>query len=377
MILDSKFFVFILFNALSACFLSSVSAGFIFKVFLYSFIWLFIIYYAISFIKNRFVTESLKSFILVLGIVFSCIDIFGSYYFHLPLSNELGNILFTTHYKESLEFLHAYVYPHWYFVIGLILIAIGSLKLFSLVPNKPIPLKMASILSVLFLIVEAPHAIKTIKKYKEDEALLNADGTMEYIALAKGAYYFGRNISSLRESNNSNQALEKASYPKDYLVKNIGNIENVVLVFGESLNRNFMGVYGYQAPTTPYLSALKEKGSLLAFDNVISPAFYTDKSFTMLLTYANRDNLNQKAWYQYKNLAHILKLTDYKSVWITSQGYGLMWGNSYYQVAKRFDTYIENDKPYDENLAALFKRYYDNERERERVKSVKILLFFI
>ncbi|MFP6207001.1 sulfatase-like hydrolase/transferase [Helicobacter pylori] len=366
MILDSKFFVFILFNVLSACFLSSVSAGFIFKAFLYSFIWLFIIYYAISFIKNRFVTESLKSFILVLGIVFSLIDIFGSYYFHLPLSNELGNILFTTHYKESLEFLHAYVYPHRYFVIGLILIAIGSLKLFSFVPNKPIPLKMASILSVLFLIVEAPHTIKTIKKYKEDEALLNADGTMEYIALAKGAYYFGRNISSLRESNNSNQALEKASYPKDYLVKNTGNIENVVLVFGESLNRNFMGVYGYQAPTTPYLSTLKEKGSLLAFDNVISPAFYTDKSFTMLLTYANRDNSTKKPWYQYKNLAHILKLSDYKSIWITSQGYGLMWGNSYYQVAKHFDTYIENDKPYDENLVALFKRYYDNERERER-----------
>ncbi len=284
-------------------------------------------------------------------------------YFHLPLSNELGNILFTTHYKESLEFLHAYVYPYWYFVIGLILIAIGSLKLFSLIPNKPIPLKIASILSVLFLIVEMPHTIKTIKKYKEDEALLNADGMIEYIALAKGAYYFWRNISSLRESNNSSQALENASYPKDYLVKNTGNIDNVVLIFGESLNRKFMGVYGYQTPTTPYLSALKEKGLLLVFDNVISPVFYTDKSFTMLSTYANRDNLNQKAWYQYKNLAHILKLSDYKSVWITSQGYGLMWGNSYYQVAKHFDTYIENDKPYDENLATLFKRYYNNERE--------------
>lgn len=72
MILDSKFFVFILFNVLSACFLSSVSVGFIFKALLYSFIWLFIVYYAISFIKNRFVTESLKSFILVLEIVFSC-----------------------------------------------------------------------------------------------------------------------------------------------------------------------------------------------------------------------------------------------------------------------------------------------------------------
>ncbi|GAA9802951.1 hypothetical protein VN0408_04890 [Helicobacter pylori] len=226
MILDAKFFVFILFNALSTCFLSSVSVGFIFKAFLYSFIWLFIIYYAISFIKNRFIAESLKSFILFLGIVFSCIDIFGSYYFQL----------------------------------------------------------------------------------------LNADGTIEYIALAKGAYYFWRNISSLRESNNSSQALENASYPKDYLVKNTGNIDNVVLIFGESLNRNFMGVYGYQTPTTPYLSDLKEKGSLLVFDNVISPAFYTDKSFTMLLTYANRDNLNQKAWYQYKNLTHILKLSDYKSI---------------------------------------------------------------
>ncbi len=94
MVLNAKFFVFILFNALSTCFLSSVSVGFIFKAFLYSFIWLFIIYYAISFIKNRFITESLKSFILFLGIVFSCIDIFGSYYFHLPLSNELGNILY-------------------------------------------------------------------------------------------------------------------------------------------------------------------------------------------------------------------------------------------------------------------------------------------
>ncbi len=53
MILDSKFFVFILFNALDAllaCFLSSVSVGFIFKALLYSFIWLFIVYYAISFI---------------------------------------------------------------------------------------------------------------------------------------------------------------------------------------------------------------------------------------------------------------------------------------------------------------------------------------
>ncbi|WP_154485488.1 hypothetical protein [Helicobacter pylori] len=93
------------------------------------------------------------------------------------------------------------------------------------------------------MIVEMPHTIKTIKKYKEDEALLNADGTIEYIASAKGAYYFWRNISSLRESNNSSQALENASYPKDYLVKNTGNIDNVVLIFGESLNRNFMGVY--------------------------------------------------------------------------------------------------------------------------------------
>ncbi|GHQ87410.1 hypothetical protein VN0411_01920 [Helicobacter pylori] len=105
---------------------------------------------------------------------------------------------------------------------------------------------------------------------------------------------------------------------------------------------------------------------------MISPAFYTDKSFTMLLTYANRDNLNQKAWYQYKNLAHILKLSDYKSVWITSQGYGLMWGNSYYQVAKHFDTYIENDKS---KLSHSFQAVLYN--ERERVESVKILLFFI
>ncbi len=51
-----------------------------------------------------------------------------------------------------------------------------------------------------------------------------------------------------------------------------------------------------------------------------------------------------------------------------------MWGNSYYQVAKHFDTYIENDKPYDENLATLFKRYYIT-REIESRKRKNFVVF--
>uniref|UniRef100_UPI000CF0653A phosphoethanolamine transferase n=1 Tax=Helicobacter cetorum TaxID=138563 RepID=UPI000CF0653A len=211
--------------------------------------------------------------------------------------------------------------------------------------------------------IEIPHAIKTAKRYKE--GVTSALGTMRYIALAKGVFYFNQSANSLKESAKSSQALENINYSKDYIVKDTSNIKNVVLIFGESENRNFMSVYGYKATTTPYLDALKKQGSLFVFDNVISPAFYTDKSFSMLLTYANRDNLNKKAWYLYKNLAHILKLTDYQNAWITSQDYSIMYGNSYYQVAKHFDTYMQNPKLYDENLIALYKEYRKNERERE------------
>ncbi len=43
--------------------------------------------------------------------------------------------------------------------------------------------------------------------------------------------------------------------PSDYL-SSMGDVSNVILVIGESASRNFMQLYGYNAPNNPLLSQL-------------------------------------------------------------------------------------------------------------------------
>lgn len=43
--------------------------------------------------------------------------------------------------------------------------------------------------------------------------------------------------------------------PSDYL-SSTGDVSNVILVIGENASRNFMQLYGYNAPNNPLLSQL-------------------------------------------------------------------------------------------------------------------------
>ena len=52
----------------------------------------------------------------------------------------------------------------------------------------------------------------------------------------------------------------------------------VVVIIGESCNRNHMSVYGYNRPTTPRLQARKD---IMVFDNVISANSSTLKSIIL------------------------------------------------------------------------------------------------
>ena len=52
---------------------------------------------------------------------------------------------------------------------------------------------------------------------------------------------------------------------------------NVILIMGESLNRNYMSLYGYKKPTTPFLDSLKNDPGFL-FRKGFSSGVYTDVS---------------------------------------------------------------------------------------------------
>ncbi len=50
---------------------------------------------------------------------------------------------------------------------------------------------------------------------------------------------------------------------------------NVILIMGESLNRNYMSLYGYKKPTTPYMDSLKNDPGFL-YRKGLSSGVYTD-----------------------------------------------------------------------------------------------------
>lgn len=52
---------------------------------------------------------------------------------------------------------------------------------------------------------------------------------------------------------------------------------NVILIMGESLNRNFMSLYDYKINTTPFLDTLKSKDNFI-YKNAIAGGVYTDVS---------------------------------------------------------------------------------------------------
>jgi heptose-I-phosphate ethanolaminephosphotransferase len=62
----------------------------------------------------------------------------------------------------------------------------------------------------------------------------------------------------------------------------------LVLVIGESTNRQRMSLYGYPRETTPELDKLKDQ--LAVFDNVITPRPYTIEALQQVLTFADEDN---------------------------------------------------------------------------------------
>lgn len=89
----------------------------------------------------------------------------------------------------------------------------------------------------------------------------------------------------------------------------------LVLVIGESTNRQRMSLYGYPRKTTPELDKLKDQ--LTVFDNVITPRPYTIEALQQVLTFADEENPD--LYLSTPSLVSMMKQAGYKTFWITNQ----------------------------------------------------------
>jgi len=89
----------------------------------------------------------------------------------------------------------------------------------------------------------------------------------------------------------------------------------MVLVIGESTNRQRMSLYGYPRQTTPNLDQLKDQ--LQVFDNVITPRPYTIEALQQVLTFADEENPD--LYLKTPSIVSVMKQAGYKTYWITNQ----------------------------------------------------------
>lgn len=93
--------------------------------------------------------------------------------------------------------------------------------------------------------------------------------------------------------------------------------DTVVLVIGESTNRQRMSLYGYDRATTPHLDALRARDELLVFNDVVTPRPYTIEALQQILSFA--DSQHPERFFTEPTLLNMMKQAGYDITWITNQ----------------------------------------------------------
>ena len=90
--------------------------------------------------------------------------------------------------------------------------------------------------------------------------------------------------------------------------------ETIVLVIGESTNRNHMSLYGYKRNTNPLLSKIKDE--LIIYNDVISPHTHTIASLKKLLTLGNSKNPGAIIK---GSVLQLFNRANYRTSWLSNQ----------------------------------------------------------
>ncbi len=89
----------------------------------------------------------------------------------------------------------------------------------------------------------------------------------------------------------------------------------LVLVLGESTNRQRMSLYGYPRNTTPNLDKLRK--DMLVFEDVVTPRPYTIEALQQVLTFADEENPD--LYLKTPSIVSVMKQAGFKTYWITNQ----------------------------------------------------------
>ncbi len=350
-ILDEKFLIFLLCNALSNAYKNSNLFSFS-KGFLGAFLIGFVVYYGCVLIPKKRLKYSLEWLFIGSGTIFSVAEIFTLFMFKMPFSKGLIDTLLATNGPETMAFVKSYNnYLFYYaFILISLLIAIKIIRFRVLVPGV--------IAGVLGLSILTIGSVRNIKHLTENDAILKR--SLFSLSLARWFYSAYLSLFDRQQAIKFYSFLNNLYLPSDYL-SSTGDVKNVVLVIGESASRNFMQLYGYSVPNNPLLSELanereRESNNLFVFSDTISKEGSTSDVFESLLNYSDAETT--KPWYHYHNMIDIFKRSHYETFWLEKQIVD-EWGITQNLVSNRSKNryyILGNYGAYDEELVKFYSK---------------------
>ena len=293
-------------------------------------------------------------FVLIYGFI-GIVEIF----LFINFSNYLNPIFFDTllasQANEAAEFMQSYFSLN----VALALLGfIGVSILFFYLPFKfnPKPLN-PKIYLALFLIIAIILGSKGTKYIGQERLRLGG----WFITIKDG-------ITQQNAYLNEFKALAKTlneQMKKDYNLTINSNIPKVVLIIGESTQRNYQSLYGFSLDTTPNLNALKASGNLFEFSDTISPESHTNPALAKLLTFSNYENSANSKWHEHMNIVDLMKIAGYKTQWFSNQEAVSVWGNIPEVISSRADvreftrvgTSVGLKNKYDDELLEIYHKH--------------------
>ncbi|EGK8007999.1 phosphoethanolamine transferase [Campylobacter lari] len=305
----------------------------ILKIFKHSFAVIFCFFYIISFLPHtlKFIFEKI---IIYMTFIVGLVDLFLYIKFNSFLNLNLLEILLTTDPAESKEFIQNYFDFN---IVSIILaFTIATFLFFKLsvlnfsISNK---YKIQQILKLLLFIICIISIIQKPNKYLYEDTLIFTRWLQTIsVALGKQNLY----INQLKEFDlKMNENLKNT----DLNFTSPLNIPKIILILGESTQRNYMSLYGYPLKTTPKLENLFQQEKIFIFSDIISPFAATNTSLSKVLTFSNYEN-NTIPWFQQLNIIDIMKKVGYYTYWISNQEPISIYGNAPEAISRRADKTI-------------------------------------
>lgn len=224
-------------------------------------------------------------------------------------------ILFESNVSEGSEYLAQYF--AWWMLPAFCAYGLGAWLLWRQLRPVYLPRSAAMLVAAFCLFASLGYpAIRQFSKHEDVQvALENFEARIEPATPWQLVVGYRQYRAQLANMQALLEGRERIAPLTDLRDAHAGQPATLVLVIGESTNRQRMSLYGYGRDTTPELDKLRDQ--LQVFTGAVTPRPYTIEALQQVLTFADQEN--PQAYLNTPSLVRVMKQAGYKTYWITNQ----------------------------------------------------------